>query len=854
MNKNKIAGLVLAGAIISGASTGASSSIIKSPIKTKTSTKNEKLLVADQSVEMDSTAVVVNGDNSLVLKNNVNGSIVSYLSAGEMLHITSKIGNYYKVTVEETGATGFISASNVEIILNGENSNFTSLNENGHVINVSSEVHLRGKASLNSNIIGFLKNGDNFKILGKEGQWYKVNSNGHIGFIFEEYVAKDSNTTIPVNTNVSTSTPNNKTVNSTVTYSNEHSANTSKNTMVENTTVKNNKVQEVKPSITSENINNTANTNNNNNNNVTKNTNNNTKNTKNATTVVKTVSHNNNNNIAKKNNEKSSVIHLINNSNSETGTATIKLIDTNTSIPLANKSVSIDGKNLTTNSKGEVSLIKLKPGQTTLNISSSNYNATTLKLDVIANKNVDATVRLTPDNGTALLTFLNAGNSRAIAHINVSIDGTTYTTNSKGEILLKDLEPGNHTLSISAKGFNDTTAKVNITPDGKVIGNINLYPKENLISFISLNQNLNKKVDNSSLTTNTNKAVKETENKPEVKISTINSTSINTEKTKTITNADTNKTSKEHVTVNTDDQNTKENNNNVVKNTNNTTKNNGTGKNDNITENNNNSNNNVNTTSKKNSTSTIAKSHNNSSESVNHKENNKVSTNNNNANSNNSKENNNENTHVVNNNNSNNNTVNTSSGNNHKIDNNNTNNNNRNHVVNIHNNENTHVANNNSNINNNKKSEHVVNTNNSSNSNKNVAPKKQQNVSSNNNESTAQLQQAIVKYAEQFLGRPYVWGATGPNAFDCSGLTSYVYRHFGYNIGRTTYQQIDAGTPVSLNDLQPGDLLFFGNPEAPDHVVMYIGNHQYIQAPQPGQCVDISSWNWGGIVAARRIV
>lgn len=841
MNKNKIAGLVLAGAIISSASTGATSSIISSPIKTKTSTKNEKLLVADQSTQMDSTAVVVNGDNSLVLKNKVNGAIVSYLSAGEMLHVTSKVGNYYKVTVEETGATGFISANNVELILNGENSNFVSLNENGHVINVSSEVHLRGKASLNSNIIGFLKNGDSFKILGKEGQWYKVNSNGHIGFIFEEYVEKDTDN-ISVDMPASTSVHNdkivNKSINNTVNNSKGHSSNIVNNTMTENKMIKDNKVSTMKSSISN---NNTVTTNNTNDN-----------------VIKKVVSHNNG---PKKNdNEKNSVAHLINNANSETGTATIKLINTNTSIPLANTSVSINDKVLTTNSKGEVNLIKLKPGQATLNISSSNYNATTLKLDVIANKNTDATVRLTPDNGTALLTFLNAGNSRSIANINVSIDGTTYTTNSKGEILLKDLEPGNHTLSVSAKGFNDTTVKVNITPDGKVVGNVNLYPKENLISFISLNQNINKKVNVSSkINTNTQKVVKETENKAVKETNnTSNKTNVNAENSKINNTVENNKTLENHVSVNTDN---KTKNNTIIKNKDNITKNtsnidNNSKKDTNtINTKQHNSNKSINNKEKANSSTTNIDNNKESNKintnSKKHIENNNttVSTNNKNSISNDAPSKHISANHVVNTNSNNSNSNNNVKKDNHIV---NTNvpskHTSANHTVNANNNSNSNNNNNNSNNNN-----HIVSNNSNSNT-KNTSPKKQQNISSNNNESTAQLQQAIVKYAEQFLGRPYVWGATGPNAFDCSGLTSYVYRHFGYNIGRTTYQQIDAGTPVSLNDLEPGDLLFFGNPEAPDHVVMYIGNHQYIQAPQPGQYVDISSWNWGGIVAARRIV
>ena len=113
--------------------------------------------------------------------------------------------------------------------------------------------------------------------------------------------------------------------------------------------------------------------------------------------------------------------------------------------------------------------------------------------------------------------------------------------------------------------------------------------------------------------------------------------------------------------------------------------------------------------------------------------------------------------------------------------------------------------------------------------------------------------QAIVSYAMNFLGRPYVWGALGPNAFDCSGLTHYVYAHFGYQIGDNTYAQIDQGTSVPLNQLQAGDLIFWGG-DSPYHVAIYIGGGEYIQAPKPGSNVDISSWNLKNVTSARRIL
>ena len=109
---------------------------------------------------------------------------------------------------------------------------------------------------------------------------------------------------------------------------------------------------------------------------------------------------------------------------------------------------------------------------------------------------------------------------------------------------------------------------------------------------------------------------------------------------------------------------------------------------------------------------------------------------------------------------------------------------------------------------------------------------------------------AIVDYAYGFIGTPYVYGATGPQSFDCSGFTSYVYRHAaGIEITRTTYSQLGVGTPVSYDELQPGDLVFtYGS----DHVGIYVGGGQYIHAPQPGDYVKVSPVT--AFYAARRIL
>ena len=111
---------------------------------------------------------------------------------------------------------------------------------------------------------------------------------------------------------------------------------------------------------------------------------------------------------------------------------------------------------------------------------------------------------------------------------------------------------------------------------------------------------------------------------------------------------------------------------------------------------------------------------------------------------------------------------------------------------------------------------------------------------------------AIVAYASNFLGTPYVWGANGPSSFDCSGFTVYVFRHFGISLTRTTYTQIKQGSYVSRGNLKPGDLIFFGT-GTPHHVGIYVGNNSYIHAPQTGDVVKISALTRRDYLSARRV-
>lgn len=110
---------------------------------------------------------------------------------------------------------------------------------------------------------------------------------------------------------------------------------------------------------------------------------------------------------------------------------------------------------------------------------------------------------------------------------------------------------------------------------------------------------------------------------------------------------------------------------------------------------------------------------------------------------------------------------------------------------------------------------------------------------------------SIVEYAENFLGVPYVLGGNTPSGFDCSGFTKYVFAHFGINLERRASEQACQGTPVSRGDLQPGDLVFFGDPVY--HVGIYIGGGSFIHAPVPGDVVKISSLRWMDYSMARRV-
>ena len=113
----------------------------------------------------------------------------------------------------------------------------------------------------------------------------------------------------------------------------------------------------------------------------------------------------------------------------------------------------------------------------------------------------------------------------------------------------------------------------------------------------------------------------------------------------------------------------------------------------------------------------------------------------------------------------------------------------------------------------------------------------------------------VISIAMQYLGVPYVWGGASPSGFDCSGLTSYAFAQIGISLPHHAASQFNYGTPVSRDDLQPADLVFFNGL---GHMGMYIGGGQFIHAPHTGDVVKISgiydSWYAATWVGARRIL
>ena len=99
--------------------------------------------------------------------------------------------------------------------------------------------------------------------------------------------------------------------------------------------------------------------------------------------------------------------------------------------------------------------------------------------------------------------------------------------------------------------------------------------------------------------------------------------------------------------------------------------------------------------------------------------------------------------------------------------------------------------------------------------------------------------QRALRWALNQIGKPYVWGAEGPNSFDCSGLTSQAWAHAGRVIPRTSQEQWRRLPRISLSQMRPGDLVIYN--KGASHVAIYAGGGQVVQAPRPGTTVRLSA-------------
>lgn len=141
-------------------------------------------------------------------------------------------------------------------------------------------------------------------------------------------------------------------------------------------------------------------------------------------------------------------------------------------------------------------------------------------------------------------------------------------------------------------------------------------------------------------------------------------------------------------------------------------------------------------------------------------------------------------------------------------------------------------------------------------------------ITEQNQQSLSQVQakpsskvNSMLDVAKKQLGKPYKWGASGPNAFDCSGFVYYSYKNgAGVTLPRSSREQAKVGKAVSKDQLQPGDLVFFatGGGKSISHVGIYIGENKFVHATQPGDVSKIDSMNSAyytkTYVAARRVL
>ena len=122
-------------------------------------------------------------------------------------------------------------------------------------------------------------------------------------------------------------------------------------------------------------------------------------------------------------------------------------------------------------------------------------------------------------------------------------------------------------------------------------------------------------------------------------------------------------------------------------------------------------------------------------------------------------------------------------------------------------------------------------------------------------EGVSDVRMELCEYAKQFVGNPYVWGGTSlTNGADCSGFVLSVFKEYGVSLPHSSVSQSKQGTAIDIDEVLPGDLLFYSNGSTINHVALYIGNGQVVHASSPKSGIKISKYNYRTPVKARRIL
>lgn len=122
-------------------------------------------------------------------------------------------------------------------------------------------------------------------------------------------------------------------------------------------------------------------------------------------------------------------------------------------------------------------------------------------------------------------------------------------------------------------------------------------------------------------------------------------------------------------------------------------------------------------------------------------------------------------------------------------------------------------------------------------------------------EGVSDVRIALSEFAKQYIGNPYVWGGTSlTKGADCSGFVLSVFRNYGMSLPHSSRAQANCGTAVSLGELKPGDLVFYGNKSGINHVAIYVGGGQVVHASNPRVGITISGMYYRSPVKARRII